>query len=65
MLVLSRKQGETIRIGTNIEIIVTQVSSGRVRIGIVAPPEVPVLRSEICPPSQTTSRHQFRPAATA
>lgn len=49
MLILSRKLNESILIGKNQDIVVTLVeaSNGRVRLGIVAPPEVPVLREEL------------------
>ena len=47
MLVLSRRIGESIHIGDQIEIVVTKVSANQVRIGIVAPKEVPILRSEL------------------
>lgn len=44
MLVLSRKPGESIRIGKDVEVVVLQVSGNRVRLGVVAPREVPVWR---------------------
>ncbi len=47
MLVLTRKQGESIKIGDNIEIVLTEINKGSVRIGILAPKEMPVYRSEI------------------
>ncbi len=47
MLVLSRRKAETIRIGGNIEIHVVEIRGGRVRLGIQAPQEIRVLRSEI------------------
>ncbi len=47
MLVLSRKQDESIVIGDNIEVTVLQVNPHRVRIGIKAPKSVKVLRSEL------------------
>ncbi len=47
MLVLSRRKSETIRIGENIEIHVVEIRGGRVRLGIQAPQEIRVLRSEI------------------
>lgn len=47
MLVIRRKQGESILIGEGIEIEVIDISPGRVKIGIKAPPEVPILRKEI------------------
>lgn len=49
MLVLSRKKNESIRIGDSIEITVLAVHCDRVRIGITAPREVPVVRSELLP----------------
>lgn len=53
MLVLSRKTGQSIRIGDDIEITITKTQGNRVRIGIQAPLEVPVHRSEVCPESDT------------
>ena len=47
MLVLSRKQGEEIVIGDNICITVVEVSGGRVRLGLTAPADVPILRKEL------------------
>ncbi len=47
MLVLSRKVGESIRIGESIELRVNEVQGGRVRIAISAPKEVTVLRGEL------------------
>ena len=47
MLVLSRGKAEGIQIGDNIEILVIEIRGSRVRLGIRAPQEIPVLRSEI------------------
>ena len=47
MLILTRKAGETIVINDNIRVNVLQVNGGQVRIGIEAPPEIAVHRSEI------------------
>ena len=47
MLVLSRKHGEAIVVGDGITVTVLAVEGGRVKLGIVAPPEVPVHREEI------------------
>lgn len=49
MLVLSRKVGEKIVIGENIIITVVDVANHRVRLGIDAPREIPVMRSELKP----------------
>lgn len=47
MLVLTRFPGETIRIGDDIIITVVELRGDRVRVGIDAPKEIPVHRSEI------------------
>ncbi len=47
MLVLTRKIGESIMIGDEIEISVTEVSGKKIRLGIKAPAFVPVNRKEI------------------
>lgn len=47
MLVLSRKCGERIVIGPNIELTVVDVRGDRVRLGIQAPREVSVHRHEV------------------
>ena len=46
MLILTRKKGESIAIGDNIQIQVLNVKGGQVRIGIDAPREVKVNREE-------------------
>ena len=47
MLVLSRKQDQTIHIGDGIVIHICQVKRNTVRIGIEAPDDVRVLRGEL------------------
>jgi len=47
MLVLTRKKDESIIINDNIEIIVTEISGNRVRLGIDAPKDVVINRKEI------------------
>lgn len=48
MLVLSRKEGESLMIGDEISITILSIGSGgQVNIGISAPKEVLVLRSEL------------------
>jgi carbon storage regulator len=47
MLVLSRRDGEQIVVGDNVIIKVLAVAHGRVRVGIEAPRNVQVRRSEI------------------
>lgn len=47
MLVLSRKLGEKLVIGDNIEIEIVKFAGNRVTLGIVAPRSVQVLRGEV------------------
>lgn len=47
MLVLSRKIGESIKIGEDIEITILRVHHNQVRVGIKAPKKVAVHRDEI------------------
>ncbi len=49
MLVLSRKRGESIRIGDGIVITILDVRPSRTRIGIDAPLSVRVQRAEVRP----------------
>lgn len=49
MLVLSRYKNESIFIGEDIKITIVDIRGDRVRLGIEAPPEVPVFREEIKP----------------
>jgi carbon storage regulator len=47
VLIVARRKGQRIRIGENIEVVVTEVSRGEVRLGIVAPKHVAVVREEM------------------
>jgi len=47
MLILTRRAGETLRIGDDVEVTVMAVSGSQVRIGIKAPRNVVVDREEI------------------
>jgi carbon storage regulator len=47
MLVLTRRVGETIMVGDDIEVEVLEVRPGIVRLGVRAPRSVRVLRSEL------------------
>jgi len=55
MLILTRKKGEAIAIGDNIQIQVLDVKGGQVRIGIDAPREVQVNREERLRPTENDS----------
>jgi carbon storage regulator len=47
MLILTRRAGETLRIGENVEVTVMAINGAQVRIGIKAPRHVIVDREEI------------------
>ncbi len=47
MLILTRKLGESIKIGDNIKITFLETKGKQVRIGIEAPPHIAVHREEI------------------
>lgn len=47
MLALSRKKGESLFIGDDIEVVVVDVRGDQVRLGINAPRDRVVLRSEL------------------
>ncbi|EFH84902.1 carbon storage regulator [Ktedonobacter racemifer] len=47
VLVIRRKEGESIILSGTIHVKVLEVNEGRVKIGITAPPEVDIVREEI------------------
>ncbi len=61
MLVLSRKKDEKIHIGDNIVVTVTEIRGDKVRIGIEAPPDIPVHRQEVADKiARTQGRENIR-----
>jgi len=47
LLIFSRKQGEKIRVGDDIEIVVLEMKKGHVKLGISAPRSLSIHREEI------------------
>lgn len=47
MLALSRKVGESIMLGNDIELSILEVKGDQVKIGISAPKQIPIYRKEI------------------
>jgi carbon storage regulator len=58
MLVLSRREGERITIGEGITITVVRIDSHGVRIGVEAPREIPIIRSELLERNQGVQHTQ-------
>ena len=49
MLVLTRRPGESLLIGNQVVVTLLDAGRGRIRLGIEAPPEVRIVRQELCP----------------
>lgn len=47
MLILTRREHQSIKIGDDVEVTVVAIKGGGVRIGITAPSHVPVHREEV------------------
>ncbi len=47
MLVLSRKKNESLVINDNVTVTVVEIRGDKVRLGVVAPKEIPVHRQEV------------------
>jgi len=47
MLIVRRRAGQAVLIGDQVEIHVLEIAPGRVKLGVVAPREIPVLRAEV------------------
>lgn len=71
MLVLSRQRDESIIVGDNVQITVVDIRGDKVRLGIQAPPHIPVHRKEVFDAIQRENRKASElttkdlPAATA
>ncbi len=57
MLVLSRKTNEKIVLTGGIEVLIVQIRGDKVRLGIVAPKDIVIHRSEIWDAMQRDQEH--------
>ena len=62
MLVLSRKVGERLVIADNIVVEVVRIRGNRITLGVVAPEDVKVMRSELKVHQQST-KSESQPAS--
>jgi carbon storage regulator len=60
MLALSRKIGESIIIGNNIEITVNEIKGDQVKLGINAPKTIPIYRKELYLQIQEANREAMQ-----
>ena len=65
MLVLSRKKNESIIINNDIVVTVVEIRGDKVRLGIVAPKDVPVHREEVYRELQRANREAASPSDVA
>lgn len=63
MLVLSRKFDQSIQIGETIKITVLRIGATSVRVGIEAPPELKIFRSELLGQTETVEQCTPQPEA--
>jgi carbon storage regulator len=63
MLVLSRKKNESIVINNDVIVTVVEIRGDKVRLGIVAPKEVPVHRQEVWEAIHNKDQSAATPAA--
>ncbi len=63
MLIITRKVQEAVLIGDNIEIIITDISADKIKIGIKAPKEIPIIRKELLEIKQMNVEASIKPTA--
>ena len=65
MLILTRRIGESLRIGTNVTVTVLKVKGNQVKVGIHAPKSLPVHREEVYVRIQKERKEAKLPAEAA
>ena len=65
MLVITRKHDESITIADNIEITVLEISKDKVKIGINAPKDISIYRSELLQTLRQTNEQSAKPSEQA
>lgn len=64
MLALSRKAGESVILGNNIELTILEVKGEQVKLGIKAPKEIAIYRKELFEQIQTSNKEAIESVAT-
>jgi carbon storage regulator len=59
MLILTRRQAETLVIGDNVTVTVLEIQGGRVRLGVNAPRDIVVNREELCEKTRRKDRMPY------
>jgi carbon storage regulator len=59
MLILTRRQAETLVIGDNVTVTVLEIQGGRVRLGVNAPRDIVVNREELCDKTRRKDRMPY------
>lgn len=63
MLILTRKKDESIIINGNIEIQIMSIEEGKVKIGIEAPKDIEIFRSEVFEKIEAANQEASKPQA--
>lgn len=64
MLILSRRESERVYLGEDIVLTIVRVNGDKVRIGVEAPPNIKILRTELeLEASPDTSMHHSLPVS--
>lgn len=58
MLILTRRMGESIRIGNDVELVVLATGRGQICLGIAAPTSMPIVRSELLASGESATAQQ-------
>jgi carbon storage regulator len=65
MLVLTRRAGEAVYLGSDIKVTMVRVRGGQVRLAIEAPGSVAVVREELGRPSRRRGKEEQKPRVEA
>ncbi len=63
MLVFRRQQGESFRVGESVEVRILQVGRSHVKIGVIAPREIEIYRTELSNLNRQAVVHDWKDPA--